>query len=151
MRQSAANMTHHTFPNGASTTNPTNRIADVTRRGSSKATKHLFRMVANYDFGKEFAGLDVSTPFNAGSNVPAFYCTSAFSTVGSSGTNDHGDRRSKNRTGGTIETCSATDDLRRSRRNGHSRKFVCEDASFTRQAVGMNVAAQCFGGAGDDG
>lgn len=53
--------------------------------------------------------------------------------------------------GVNIETSSATDDLGRSRRGGYSRKFDCEDAAFTRQVAGMNVAAQCFDGAGDDG
>jgi hypothetical protein len=46
MRQSAGDMTPHTFPNGASTTNPTNRIADVTRRGSSKAISDRHAAIA---------------------------------------------------------------------------------------------------------
>jgi hypothetical protein len=46
---------------------------------------------------------------------------------------------------------SATDDLGRGRRGGHSRQFDREDAAFTRRVASMNVAAQCFDGAGDDG
>ena len=55
---------------------------------------------------------------------------------------------------GALSVTSAVDperDLRRSRRGGYSRKFDREDAPFTRQVAGMHVAAQCFGGAGDDG
>src|SRR6188474_1331449 len=46
---------------------------------------------------------------------------------------------------------SAIDDLGCSRRGGYPRKFDREDAAFTRQVAGMNVAAECLNGAGDDG